>query len=198
MRFFIICLLALFYIPNSKAEESTPILVSSTETTSKNEQTPSLDLVNFVMAHVDELDKELMKDCIQDLKINKNEYNKLFRSVVLPKLTPKQRIYFLRPALQPYCDVFYGAHLFRYWLVVEEVNKNKKSYEIRFSGGGDEFKVLKSLHNRNYDISTTSCNARLCESIWWQFDNDRYTPHRCVKRIFNGSNEENIEDDLCH
>ncbi len=50
--------------------------------------------------------------------------------------------YFVRPAIEPYCDAFYGAHLFEYWLVVSYRNHGKIGYRVVFKNGGDEARVL--------------------------------------------------------
>jgi hypothetical protein len=103
-------------------------------------------------------------------------------------LVPGERVYFLRPAARENpaesCFVFYGAHLFRYWLIVENELTIPKQYSVRLAGDGDEFSVLSTSAKGNFDIAQTGCTARGCDTTISRFDGSRYQPVRCRRMTF--------------
>lgn len=90
--------------------------------------------------------------------------------------------YFVRPALAPYCDVFYGAHLFRYWFVTTHRHKGKISYRIVFKAGGDEVRVLNHRTKGYRDLELVGHNAVKVATSSWRFDGKKYVIAGCILR----------------
>lgn len=66
---------------------------------------------------------------------------------------------FVRPATEPYLSTFYGAHVFRYWII--------GNGKIIFLSASDRFSILSSSHNNMRDIVVTNYRGG------WIYD-DRY------------------------
>jgi len=90
--------------------------------------------------------------------------------------------YFVRPALEPYCQVFYGAHLFRYWFVTTLRHKGKISYRIVFKAGGDEVRVLNHRTKGYRDLELVGHNAVKVATSSWRFNGKKYVVTGCILR----------------
>ena len=90
--------------------------------------------------------------------------------------------YFVRPAIKPYCQVFYGAHLFRYWFVTSYREKGKIRYRITFKAGSDAVRVLNHRTNGYHDLELVGHNAIQVATSSWRFDGKRYVAVGCVLR----------------
>lgn len=133
--------------------------------------------------------KEL-HECMSENHIEKDAANQLFISVHLPSINQNQEIYFVRPALDPSCHAFYGAHAFNYWLVVMGKSLDGATYNVRFSGGSDAVSILRSIHKEMYDIeeeSYTSYNALTFRS---EFDGSKYINTICQEKHRTKSGKE--------
>jgi hypothetical protein len=174
----------------AQVSNAEPILSASTENSTQGERIPLPGVARALLNSSDKRDLESLKECMADKKIRKGVYERLFRSVALPSLIKGETLYFVRPALEPYCHTFYGAHLFRYWLIVENERKTSKIYKVRYAGVADEFEVFSSASNCSYDIAETNCNAVSCSTVVMKFNGKQYEPFRCSeKSIRNDSSE---------
>ncbi len=90
--------------------------------------------------------------------------------------------YFVRPALTPYCHVFYGAHLFRYWFVTAYRHKGKISYRIVFNAGSDEVRVLNHRTKGYHDLELVAHNAVKVATSSWRFNGKKYVLAGCILR----------------
>jgi hypothetical protein len=160
-----------------------PILSASTENSTQDEQIPLPGVIRVLLKSFDKGDFERLNGCMADEKIQKGAYERLFRSAALPSLTKGETLYFVRPALEPFCRAFYGAHLFRYWLIVENEQKTSKTYKIRYAGVADEFEVFSSSSSGSYDIAETNCNAVNCGTVVMKFNGQRYMSFKCSEKI---------------
>jgi hypothetical protein len=133
-----------------------------------------------------------------DFKIPKGAYQSLFRSVSLPSTNKDEKLYFVRPSLEPYCQTFYGAHLFRFWLIAGTVDSIPMTYKVRYAGTGDYFEVLPSTSNGNYDIAETNCTAWRCLTVSKRFDGKKYEPFRCVEKTVREDQTEVEREIDCH
>lgn len=170
------------FIVSVQVTHAEPILSASTETSTQGERIPLPGVVRAILNSSDRWDRESLRECMAEKKVRKGSYERLFRSVALPGLTKGETLYFVRPALEPYCQTFYGAHLFRYWLVAVNERGTSKIYSVRHAGVADAFEVLSSAVNGSYDITETNCNAVRCGTVVMKFDGKRYVPFRCSER----------------
>lgn len=176
-------ILAVMLIPFSHAG---PLLSNSTEAELTAAQTPSAALMQAILSQADKEDMKTLNECRIEQGLKKNAYPKLFQAVLLPAPKPGTQLYFVRPALQPYCQTFYGAHLFRFWLV----SQTQQQFTVDYAGVGDAFEVLPSQTNDHYDISETNCNASSCSTVEMKYGKNGYKPSRCSETHFRNDGTE--------
>lgn len=157
------------------ATMAAPIFSTSTEAELSAAKNPATALLQAILSQADKEDLKTLNECRSELGLKKNAYPKLFKAVSLPAPKPGTQLYFVRPALQPYCQTFYGAHLFRFWLV----SQTQQQFVVDYAGAGDAFEVLPSQTNGHYDISETNCTASSCGTVEMQYGKNGYKPSRC-------------------
>jgi len=165
-----------------QVSHAAPLVSASTETPTPGERVPSVAVVQAIVSSADQDDLDNLTACMADMKIRKGAFQRLFRSVALPIMNNGEELYFVRPALKPYCHTFYGAHLFRFWLITGDKGATPKTYKVRYAGAGDNFQVLPSTSNGNYDIAETNCSAWRCLTVFMKFDGEKYVPFRCIEK----------------
>jgi hypothetical protein len=181
MHRWILFFLALSLLP-VQISHAAPLVSSSTETPAPGEKVPPAAVVQAIVGSVDKDDLDRLKACMADLKIRKGAFRRLFRSVALPVMKNGEELYFVRPALKPYCNAFYGAHVFRFWLIAGDKGATPKTYKVRYAGAADDFQVLPSTGNGSCDIAETNCTAWRCLTVFMKFDGEKYAPFRCIEK----------------
>lgn len=174
-----------------------PILTASTETHSPDERIPAQEIVEAMLQAAQPDDLESLASCATEQGLTATQTRSLFSSVALPRLNATERVHFLRPALQPYCFTFYGAHLFRYWLIVEREQAGAKHYAVLWSGIGDAFEVLPAITYGQYAIRETNCTATACRTRQLRFNGQAYSDARCTRTAFDKSGKEITRDEPC-
>lgn len=174
-----------------------PILTASTETHSPDERIPAQEIVEAMLQTAQPEDLENLASCTTEQGLTTAQTRSLFRSVALPRLSTTERIHFLRPALQPYCFTFYGAHLFRYWLIAEREQAGTKHYAVLWSGIGDAFEVLPAISHGQYSIRETNCTATACRTRELRFNGQAYSDAHCSRTAFDKSGKEITHDEPC-
>jgi hypothetical protein len=89
----------------------------------------------------------------------------LFRAIGI-RSGPGPALWFVRPALRPYCHALYGAHSFRYFLFEERAAATGWQNRLVFRSGGDRFAAYPTRHHGLNDIETTGAprpGATACE-----------------------------------
>ena len=175
-----------------QVSNAAPVLSAGAETTIAGESVPPEAVVQAIISSAKQDDIDSLTECMADLKIPKGAYQSLFRSVLLPNTNNEEELYFVRPALEPYCQTFYGAHLFRFWLIAGAKDATPKTYKVRYAGRGDDFEVLPSTSNGKYDIAETNCTAWRCLTVFMKFDGEKYVPFHCIEKI-DRENEGEVE-----
>lgn len=115
--------------------------------------------------------KRMLKDCTSRKKV---PLRKLFRAMPLPKIGNQDTVYFVRPAVEPFCLGFYGAHIFQFWLV----SKNDK---VLYSGGADGVTIFKTSHNGMYDLELEHGGGWGISQTQLEFDGHEYKPTVCTE-----------------
>jgi hypothetical protein len=166
----------------SAQSQSTPILTSSTEGTTRGAKMASVPIVNAVL----DADKDLavrLRECMSENHIKKNAANKFFVSVLLPTINQNQQIYFVRGAPNTSCFfTLIGAHAFYYWLVVKNGSLNSATYNVGYSGASDAVSILRSIHKGMYDIEEESYTATNAFTAKSQFDGSKYITTLCKEK----------------
>jgi len=118
----------------------------------------------------------------QEGAIPKNPSTRLVWKAV-PIGLDRQKIEYVRPTLAPYFALFYGAHQFQHWLVLNG--------RIVHEGDSDIFRVLRSSHGGMRDIEETSCTAVTCYATQLRFDSQsgRYKATSCGATAMSSDRE---------
>lgn len=79
----------------------------------------------------------------------------------------------LRPALKPYCQAFYGAHIFQYWLLtVADTDQatapaNLQKWRVMQQSSADAL-ALHKVKTGKWLFAETHCRASACHSAWYE------------------------------
>jgi len=176
---------------------SKTILESSTEEATAGEMTPQREVVDAILASVYSNDLASFKECVKEIRNAEDSTSKLFRTVQLPSMSGKEEIYFVRPSLKPYCHTFYGAHLFRYWIVKRNEDGRQLSYAVRYAGTADTVELISSQHYGYPDINETNCWAVGCGTATLQFNGTIYIAVKCTETISNNDGKESTKLVAC-
>jgi hypothetical protein len=188
--------LVLFVLIFTHTAFAEPIITASTESVSVGEKVAPLSLINALFSSVDENDFALFSKCLTELHIKKSRRYEFFKAVILPRITQSEIVYFVRPALEPYCSTFYGSHVFRYWLIVENNTSSKKEYRILYAGIGDYCEVLPSKHNGYFDIMEKNCTAIRCVDRKMHYNGCEYKPFSCREITSINEGRDQIEKEV--
>lgn len=162
-------LLFLFAVPLVCAASPAVLLSAATESPLEGGVTPPADVVKLILRDEPD-DAEQFRACLQQEGIDQKSAAKLFVARAIQLNSDGTTDYFVRPALRPYCGAFYGAHLFRYWLVTGHRQHNKITYQIVFKSGGDEARVLTRKTNGYHDLELIGHTAFTANVNTWRFD----------------------------
>lgn len=166
-----------------------PIFRASTETPTPGARLPSPPLAQAVVAAMDKDDVALLDDCLTENGLKRGQYASLLRAVRIQNQAGRT-LWFVRPALEPFCMALYGAHAFRYFLFEELSGPSKPKYRIVFRNGGDAFAVYPRVNHGLNDIEPTGCIATGCRSARLSFDGNQYRPVQCSVTTWDGNGRE--------
>ena len=155
-----------------------PLLQVGTEMSAPGEIRPSQELVRVVLGAIDKDDVAQLNDCIAEQGLKHADYAALLRAVRIDA-GPGRKLWFVRPTLKPYCFALYGAHLFRYFWIEEQLSSSLPHYRLLFKNGGDIFAVYRQQSHGLNDIEATGCIVSECRSARMAFDGREYRPIRC-------------------
>lgn len=167
---------AVFLLPAFASDK--PLLKTGTEISAPGEVLPSPELVRVVLGTINNDDVERLDACLSEQGLKRSDYASLLRAVRIDA-GANVSLWFVRPALKPYCLALYGAHLFRYFWIEEQPSGSQRSYRLLFHNGGDFFAVYRRQSHGLNDIEATGCTASECRSTRMAFDGREYQPIRC-------------------
>ena len=135
--------------------------------------------------------REYLDSCLSTQKPKSSRrYETMFRSAPLPKTEGMNPAFFVRPATEPFCGAFYGAHLFQFWIMTA-------SGEIIFHSGADMVTVFKTLNNGRPDLEVQNCTVDSCWISLMVFDGTSYKPQKCQKTTFGKNGKEHTTRISC-
>lgn len=179
MRYF----LALFIFVISCALADEVIFQTDSETDIKDKIDPNPELIEFVLKNEPE-DVGLFEECLKENNLKRNEAKKLFSVARISLISGSNAGYFIRPAIEPWCMAFYGAHLFRYWFVSSKQVDGRETYEMVYKSGGDGIKVLGSTTNGLHDLITESHTALELYKVKLKYSGNEYKIDSCLQDTF--------------
>ncbi|MFC0168650.1 hypothetical protein ACFFKC_11220 [Pseudoduganella danionis] len=180
-------LAAIFHLPL----HAQVLMSSATESELIHATRPPPEVVKLIL-HGETQDNLLFNECLRSSREHGMSANRFFSSRRIDLNGDELPDYFVRPALQPYCSAFYGAHLFRYWLVVGVRKNAKTDYQIVFAYGGDEVRVLRHRSNGYRDLELFGHTAEWEARSTWHYDGKRYVSTACSIRNIDPENKAKI------
>lgn len=127
---------------------------------------------------------ETLQACLDDPQHRGMPLEKWFVSVPLPLIAQQPQLHFVRPALEPFCMYFYGAHTFTYWIVQEVPSASGPVFTAADMDGADFVTVLPSHHEGLYDLELGVCTAAQCTYRTRQRSGDAFTFFDCRREHF--------------
>ena len=85
----------------------------------------------------------------------------------------------MRPPDKPFHPPFYGAHIFRFWIV------DAKGH-IVFAAGADGFAMLTSSHEGMHDLRVSQCHGGACYATTEVFSHGKYKDAGCATTAIDG------------
>jgi hypothetical protein len=178
---------ACVFISQPVFSKDKPLLHASTEVETPGALRPSKGLAAVVLRAIDKIDIEDLDECLVQERFKKADYAALLRAVKIDA-EDGRKLWFVRPALKPYCQALYGAHLFRYFLV-EDQPAAEPRYRLLYHRGGDGFSVYPGKSHGLNDIEATRCIVGECRSTRMAFDGKTYRKVRCSITTFNNGDD---------
>ncbi len=183
----VVLALTVLALPSSAAEIR--ILHAATELANPGAVAPSRLLVRAVLEGLDADTVRGLDQCLSQNGLGSGDYGAILSAERI-RNTSGRTLWFVRPALTPYCSALYGAHLFRYFLLEERGAGAHLAYRIVFQDGGDDFQVFSTVRHGLNDIEPAGCISGLCQSARLSFDGHRYRPIRCSRTTWNNAGRE--------
>jgi hypothetical protein len=174
-----------------------PMFEASTEKLSASAKRPPVAVATLVTGSLDKSDRDTLDQCLAENSLKAGDYAALLSSVQFEP-APGVSLYFVRPALDPYCFALYGAHLFRYFLVEAQAQPSGPArYRIVFAEAGDRLAIYSRASHGLYDIEPTTCTAGECWSTRLRFNGADYLPVSCSHTKFIGGGRSVTETVRC-
>jgi hypothetical protein len=173
---------------------SSPLFTTDSETEPPNKVAPPKGLIEFILKGEDANDNRLLAECLEEKGFTKKQASIFFSIYKIDLNSDGLPDYFVRPALKPYCFAFYGAHLFRYWLVTAQMKNGQHIYYVAFKNGGDGVSILPTKTNGYRDLLVVGYNAVEEHQVTLAFDGNEYQTKSCVKNMFS---EEGVKTGPC-
>ncbi|MBK8185883.1 MAG: hypothetical protein IPK77_00695 [Cellvibrio sp.] len=174
-KFLVVVLVSFFYIA---ATYAAPLSSYTVEHNAQQVVAPK-GMLQYILDALPD-DSQILKKCITENNQKTDSFSKYF-IVSKANLTKNpNETYFVRPALEPYCMAFYGAHLFRYWFVKVDTTHSDLTFTLVLQGGGDGIAVLADETNGYKYISSTSHTAIELYTRIYRFNGTQYELVSCT------------------
>lgn len=141
-------------------------------------------MLQFILNSEQE-DIQRFNECMVKNNLNNSSLEKLFIVSEANLTNYPSETYFIRPALKPYCMVFYGSHIFRYWFVKVDATDTKQKFTMLLQGGGDGITVLPSKTNGYKDLSADSYTAMDVYTTTLKYNGVNYESSSCTITNFD-------------
>lgn len=170
----------------SPTPSPTPILSSSTEQLPPGHVHPPKALVDAL--YRDTFDERLVtwfEECRNEKGLLQLPIEQWFVSVQLPPIHGHPTLYFVRPALDPYCQTFYGVHSFSHWLVQQQPTAQGPVFKVVDFDSSDFVHVLPTHHGGLYDLDRGQCTAMQCTFNTQRNQGDGFRLVNCRREHFD-------------
>lgn len=149
---------------------------STTESSTEGWDSISEKLANQLLTLGDKHDRKMIAAAINDYGLA-NNFHQFFRKAALNLSTKgDDRHFFVRPASEPYYSPFYGAHIFKFWLVTEHG-------KLLLTTAADKFSVLPNVSNNMHDLMISQCYGGYCYDTTLVYSHGQYRNQSCQKTL---------------
>ena len=131
-------------------------------------------LARKLVADGNKIERDTVQDAIKDEGLARN-YRQFFRARKIDLATTGRAAVFVRPASEPYYMPFYGAHIFRFWVV-------DAAGHVLLSSAADEVALLDSVHGGMRDLRVSQCRGGVCYDTTELFEHGQYRNGSCATR----------------
>ena len=131
-------------------------------------------LARTLVAGSDKLERDMVQEAIKEEGLARN-YRQFFRARKIALATSGRAAVFVRPASEPYYMPFYGAHIFRFWVV-------DAAGHVLLSSAADEVALLDAVHGGMRDLRVSQCRGGACYDTTEIFEHGQYRNGRCATR----------------
>ena len=173
-------------LPGSAPEAApTPILRSSPDVLPTGHVHPPRALVDALFR--DTFQAQVLtgfEECRKGKGLQTMPIERWFVSVPLPPIDGQPQLHFVRPALEPFCMTFYGAHTFNYWLVQQHGAASAAVFRVVDFDTGDFVHVLPTHHGGIYDLERGLCTALQCTYVTQQRQGESFALVNCRREHF--------------
>ncbi len=176
------CLVAAVVAPAQAGSQ--PVLRSGTEQLAKVEK-PAPRAVGQAILDTQEPGVVAdLRECMKDKDVAEGAWERVFVATPLPASKGKDHVYFVRPTDDPYCQTFYGAHVFQFWFVAERTTDGHASYHVDFAEAADQVDVLRTAHHGRNDFLIRNQTGVEAWDATMRFDGKKWLAVRCTRETF--------------
>ena len=171
-----------------------PLVSSGTEVSTPGGRRPPPAVTAFVLKQLSADDRSDLKDCLAEKRLGRSDYAALLTAIPV-KAGGDRTLWFVRPALEPYCHSLYGAHIYRYFLVEQKIGVSR--LRLLYADGGDEFSIYRRQSHGLNDIEASGCIVDGCRTARMAWNGRRYRPTLCTRNFFTGDGKEIVKRRRC-
>lgn len=158
--------------------ETRSVFTSSTEDSTIGWHFPA-EKIAIQLVNLHENDKANVDEKISEDGLKKN-YRQFFAIKKINLSEANETYTFIRPRSEIY-STFYGAHIFRFWIL----DKNSK---IIFADAADTFSVSSGKYHGMSILISSSCYRGYCFETTYVFSKGKYSPSSCLARSMADTN----------
>lgn len=120
---------------------------------------------------VDSDTQQYADQCIRD-DARAKDYHQFLVAKTIPLSADNAPFTFVRPAHRPYCQAFYGAHIYALWVL-------DRRQQVVFATSADAFAVLDTSHKGMRDLVVSQCRGGYCYNSTFVFETRGYAQTSC-------------------
>ncbi len=167
--------LTLFIVACATASDSaapSPKISISTESALDTWSIPEAEVIELLVEAGEAGQREDLHECVDQTPESVSAT--FFRQYELSNAGSDEDVLLIRPASQPYCGAYYGAHLFQFWIVSRARQGTSRPYRIELHSVADFLHVLTTGDPDRPDLVFDNCTGHGCISTRMRFDRGEY------------------------
>lgn len=173
-----------------------PVLETGTESPLQQEQAPPVALANYLWQQMDHDEQQLFQEnCTEPGHKLQTSFQSALEYQQLPGISSQEQLFFVRPTVSSWCVAFYGAHIFEFWLVAQDIQT--RTYQTLLNDRADSITISDQSTHQRYDVTVTNCTAASCSNTFLQFNGTTYQAKQCQLLTFDDHGKDITKDVAC-